>query len=302
VIRGQQPEGEGYLPRAEGADGPQGTTSLRHGLEILGLFSSERRWLRIGEIAAELGLNPLDAHAQVSAMRRMRFVRQGPGRRYGLGPGPRDVAMDAVRATGVARRTRAHLLDLQRDTGCSVVLAMLDGTELLVVDRAAPAAGAQAAGGQAADGQTACPQQGESPKVEMTIGLDRRAPFHATALGKVLLAYLPEHHEQSLVERLALEAFTPRTITDKAMLFKHLQDVRRQGLASEDREHLPHRRCLAAPVRGGGRRVVAAVGVRLRELDTPLQALVERYRPSLLAAAAQLSEALRYARLDWLEL
>lgn len=191
------------------------------------------------------------------------------------------MAMDAIRATGVARRARTHLLDLQRDTGCLVVLAMLDGTELLVADRPGKTAGSQ---------------------VEMTIGLDRRAPFHATALGKVLLAYLPEHLEQDLVQSLTLEAFTPRTITDKTALFKQLQDVRSHGLASEDREHLPHRRGLAAPVRGRDRRVVAAVGVRLAELDTPLQDLVERHRRRLLAAAARLSEALRHACLDWPEL
>jgi DNA-binding IclR family transcriptional regulator len=281
VIGGPQPDGEGYLPSSAHTDAPLGGASLQHGLEILGLFSAERPWLRIGEIAQELGLSPFAAHAQVDAMQRMQFVRQGPGRRYGLGPGPADLAMDAIRATGLARRARGSLVGLHRMTGCTVILAMLDGTELAVADRGMGAG---------------------DPQVEMTIGIDRRLPAHASALGKVLVAYLPERYEQALVDTLALDAFTPWTIIDKRALLRHLQQVRTRGLAVEDREHMPHRRCLAAPVRGADRRVIAAVGLRVRELDVHLETLIERHAGPLLETAGRLSQALRYAQLDWPEL
>lgn len=281
VIGGPQPDGEGHLPPSARKDAPLGGASLRHGLEILGLFSAERPWLRIGEIAQELGLSPFAAHAQVDAMQRMQFVRQGPGRRYGLGPGPADLAMDAIRATGIARRARASLIGLHRLTSCTVTLAMLDGTELTVADRGMGAG---------------------DPRVEMTIGIDRPLPPHAAALGKVLVAYLPERYEQALVDTLTLEEFTPWTITDKRALLRHLQQVRTHGLAVEDREHMPQRRCLAVPVRGADRRVIAAVGLRVRESDLPLKALIERHETPLLETARRLSQALRYAQLDWPEL
>jgi len=274
VIGEHQPEG---VPRVRPGT-PLGEACLRQGLEILGMFSTERPWLRVGDIARELGLSPLDAHAQVSAMHRMRLVREGPGSSYGLGTGPPDVAMDAVKATGVARRARAELIELHRRTGCPVTLAMLDGIELFVTDRGA---------------------NGKEATVEMTIALDRHLPLHATALGKVLLAYLPEHHEQALAERLKLEPFTRLTITDRRALLRHLQEVRSLGLAVEDREHLPHRRCLAAPVRNADRRAIASVGIRMGELDSSLGLLLDRYSQPLLQSAAGLSQALRYARLDW---
>lgn len=256
------------------------SVSLRHGLAILGLFSAERRWLKMGEIAEAIDLSPLDTHLQVAAMRRMNFIQEGPERRYGLDAGPSDPTV-AIRAMGIVRHTRAHLLTLHKLSQCPVTLAMLDGTELVIVDRAtAPS----------------------SPQLEMTVDLYRRLPAHATALGKVLLAYLPEHREQAVVGEMKLKAFTPFTITDKRKLLTELQRVRSNALAREDREHLPHRRCVALPVRGAEQRVIAAVGLTFTDPDAPLGALLERHSQALDAAAARLSDALRHASIDGSEI
>jgi DNA-binding IclR family transcriptional regulator len=266
--------------RATVTDSTCSSVSLQHGLAILGLFSAERRWLKMGEIAEAIGQSPFDTHLQVTAMRRMNFIQEGAERRYGLGSGPPDPTV-AIRAMGIVRHTRAHLLTLQKLSQCPVTLAMLDGTELVVVDRAAARS---------------------SPQLEMTIDLYRRLPAHATALGKVLLAYLPEHREQAVVDEMKLKAFTPFTITDKRKLLKELQRVRSNGLASEDREHLPHRRCVALPVRGAEQRVIAAVGLTFTDPDTPLGALLQCHSQALDAAAARLSDALRHAIVDGSEI
>jgi IclR family pca regulon transcriptional regulator len=287
VPAGSEGKGDAALSGASGAlsaaaQPASPSLSLRHGLAILGLFSAERSWLRIGEIADATGLSPLDAHLQVTAMRRLNFIKEGPRRRYGLGSGPPDPTV-AIRAMGVVRHTRAHLVALQRLARSPVTLAMLDGTELVIVDRAVAAS---------------------SPRLEMTIDLYRRLPIHATALGKVLLAYLPEHREQALVGEMELPALTPFTITDRRKLLKELQQVRNRALAVEDREHLPHRRCIAVPVRGAQHRVIAAVSVTITDPDTPLQQLVDRFAAPVAVAAARLSDALRHAHinasdLDW---
>lgn len=252
------------------------TVSLRHGLAILGLFSDERRWLRMGEIAEETGLSPIDAHMQVAAMRHMNLIQEGSERCYGLGSGPPD-PMVAIRAMGIVRHTRAHLLALQRLSGCPVTLAMLGRAELVVVDRAGPSS------------------QG---RLEMTIDLYRRLPAHATALGKVLLAYLPEHREQELVAQMKLRMLTPFTLTDRPKLLRELQLVRDRALAFEDREHVPHRSCIAAPVRGAGQRVIAALGLAFTDPEEPIERLAERHVDSLRVATMRLSDALRHARVD----
>jgi DNA-binding IclR family transcriptional regulator len=249
---------------------------MRSGLQILGLFSQRRPWWRIAEIASATGLSRFDAHRQVVAMRRMNLLQEGASERYELGAGPPDPTV-AIRAMGIVRQTRAHLMDLQRITACPVTLAMLDGTELVVVDRAVAAS---------------------SPCLEMTVDLYRRLPAHATALGKVLLAYQPEHREQALVGELELERLTPYTITDRRLLLKELQLVRSRGLAVEDREHLPHRRSIAAPVRGAHNRVIAAVGIVITDSTSPIEEPLQRYCEPVEAAAGLLSVALRHAEVD----
>jgi DNA-binding IclR family transcriptional regulator len=188
--------------------------------------------------------------------------------------------MAAIKAVGVARHARPHLIELHRHTGLPVALAMLAGGELLLVDRPA----------------------GDKEAVEMAIELDRRLPPHATALGKVLLAYLPEQREHELVEALELHPHTSRTIVGRQKLLKHLQRVRTQGLAVEDGEHVARRRCMAAPVRGAGRFVVAAVGLALPDGNDCLERLVACHAPALREAARQLSGALQYVQPDWPEL
>jgi DNA-binding IclR family transcriptional regulator len=92
-----------------------------------------------------------------------------------------------------------------------------------------------------------------------TIETGARLPLHATALGKVLLAFDP-----AAVRSLpsgALESFTFRTSPDRSTLLRQLADVRDRGWAASVDEHLPGVAEIAAAVRDQHGSVVAAVGV-----------------------------------------
>lgn len=84
-------------------------------------------------------------------------------------------------------------------------------------------------------------------------------PLHATAVGKVLLAFDPVAARG--LERVGLDAFTYRTITAVPTLLRHLADVRDQGVAVALEELAADQGELAAPVRDASGHVVAALGV-----------------------------------------
>ncbi|NBM19310.1 IclR family transcriptional regulator [Streptomyces sp. GC420] len=86
-----------------------------------------------------------------------------------------------------------------------------------------------------------------------------RLPAHATAVGKVLLAYDADAAAQ--VTQMPLRCFTAQTITDPAQLSAELERIRRDGVAYDDRESQPDLNCVAAPVLGPGGRPVAALSV-----------------------------------------
>ena len=75
-----------------------------------------------------------------------------------------------------------------------------------------------------------------------------RRPLHCTALGKSVLAHLPEKRVDKIVERHGLPQQTPNTITNRSDLHAELAKIREQGYAFDDEEVQPGLRCVAAPV------------------------------------------------------
>ncbi|BBH18945.1 transcriptional regulator [Paenibacillus baekrokdamisoli] len=86
-----------------------------------------------------------------------------------------------------------------------------------------------------------------------------RLPGHATALGKVMLAQLPETEWLELFPELTLSAMTPFTLTDRGELFTQLRQIREQGYALDYQESVVGFRCVAAPIFNQAGDAVAAV-------------------------------------------
>ncbi len=110
-----------------------------------------------------------------------------------------------------------------------------------------------------------------------------RLPAHATALGKVLLAYSPSPGGGPLA------AFTSRTVVEARALAGELRAVRAAGHAVEMEEFAPGRAAVAAPIEDTGGLVVAAVGV-VGEPD----ALLERGRTAAPSVLARVRDCARH--------
>lgn len=88
--------------------------------------------------------------------------------------------------------------------------------------------------------------------------IGRRTPLHATSSGKVLLAFAEETARKDVLTT-PLEALTDNTVTDPEVLLRELAEVATRGWASTDEELELGLTAVAAPIRDGGGRVVAAV-------------------------------------------
>ena len=84
---------------------------------------------------------------------------------------------------------------------------------------------------------------------------------HCTALGKAILAVLPEATRDSIIDATDLKPFTPHTITDPSAFREHLRKVAVQGYACDDEEHEVGIRCAAAPIRDHEGGVPGAISV-----------------------------------------
>ncbi|MEU0734999.1 IclR family transcriptional regulator, partial [Streptomyces lavendulocolor] len=97
--------------------------------------------------------------------------------------------------------------------------------------------------------------------VRMVSAAGRRLPAHCTSVGKMLLASLPQHELDARIEGRELAAMTSASLTDPDALRAELTAVRERGVATEHRESNPDVSCVAAPVRDGTGRVVAALSI-----------------------------------------
>ena len=73
-------------------------------------------------------------------------------------------------------------------------------------------------------------------------------PLHCTAVGKVLVAFLPNDERRNLIPRLHLDRYTEETITDRQAFEHEINKVRQQGYGLSDREEFLQVCGIAAPI------------------------------------------------------
>jgi len=95
----------------------------------------------------------------------------------------------------------------------------------------------------------------------MSSKVGNRRCMHTTAIGKVLLAALPEKEMLRLLRLKGLPRLTQYTMVSKIALLAELDNVRRQGYAIDNQENELDGRCIGAPVIGPDGRVAAALSI-----------------------------------------
>jgi DNA-binding IclR family transcriptional regulator len=231
---------------------------------IMDAFDHPSLRLTLEEVAERTGLPRSTTHRILDQLVQLGWIAR-TDRGYGLGQ--RALGLGRRQTdTGVELRHAAapHLHELQVRTGLVVHLSVLDGADIVYLDKL---------GGRAA---AAVPSR-----------VGERAPAHTTAGGKAVLALLPQTEVENLLQG-RLRRRTARTINDLTTLRQELHRVRqRHGLAFEEGESVPGVSCVAAAVQGTDG-PVAAISL-CGELGIPQ---LERLSPLVLSAARETSRAL----------
>src|SRR6202012_1554400 len=114
---------------------PRYSQSLDRGMAILGCFTPERPVLGIADIADELGRSRSTTHRYVITLVALGYLEQGASRKDRLGLRVTDLGMSALNSTGLREHARPHLEERRQRTPYTTSLGVLDGTEVLYVDR-----------------------------------------------------------------------------------------------------------------------------------------------------------------------
>jgi IclR family pca regulon transcriptional regulator len=252
-------------------DSAASSQSLERGLAILGAFTPDRPALGISELAQRLGLTRSTTHRYVATLARLGFLEQEETtRKYRLGIRVLDLGFSVLGSLELREIAAPHLQRLTAVTGHTSNLAIRDDTDVILIDRIRG-------------------RPGRYHHLEFSLHAGSRIPSYCTATGKALIAFLPPHDLEALLDRIELLPRGPRTLSGRCALAADLGQVRRTGIALNDEELDGGLRSIAVPVRSRAGIVVAAINLAFPWSPVAMSELTDQFGPLLQATARQIS-------------
>ncbi|SDR00886.1 IclR family transcriptional regulator [Thermostaphylospora chromogena] len=223
---------------------------------------------RVTDIAAATGVSKSTVHRILQSLVEWGFARSdGSG---GYEPGPRILTLAGRVMTRFdpARQAADALKALHERTGYTTHFAIRSGDEAVYVQKL----------------------EGRRPyQMPSRVGMSLR--LHSTAIGKSILAHLPEDEVRAIAERTGLSPLTPNTLATTEDLLEHLVRVRAAGYAVDEEENVPGVLCVGAPVFDHTGQVLGGISISALAMDMS-RADLELLAPEVVKAAREVSSAL----------
>lgn len=223
--------------RKTAAQGGQ-VQSLGRALSILERLA-DADGMTLTDLAQSVGLAPSTTHRLLTTLQQRRFADFDE--EYGvwvIGVGAFNVGNAFLRNRRIVTLGRPVMRRLMEDVGETVNLAVEDQSELVYVTQF----------------------ESHAP-MRAFFRPGRRAPMHASAVGKAMLAEMDDAKVTDYLHRKGMPRFTDKTIVDPAALRAELQQVRERGWAVDDEEHTVGMRCVASTIHNEHGEVIAGVSV-----------------------------------------
>lgn len=219
---------------------------MQKAIDILNLFDSDITELGNNEIASRLKLPPSTVSGLVYTLKKNNYLNQNPeNHKYMLGLTLLDRASVLLNQIDIRQFAYPHLKELSIWSGESVNLAVLDKREIVYIERIL-----------------------SSHPLGINYEIGKKQPIHSTALGKAIVAFLPQLEINSLLLDYEFTAVTKYTITDKVEFINELELVLERGYSIDDQENEIGGRCVSAPILNKSAYPIAAIS-----LSVPIQRL-----------------------------
>jgi len=216
-----------------------GVQSLGRAFTILEAVARHREGIGLADLSKLVGLHNSTTFHLAKTMVSLGYIRQERDtKRYRVGRPLFALAASALDEIEMVSLARPVLENLSRETGETSHFAVRMGDAVVVIARMSGAGAFQ---------------------LTDRVGVVR--PAHCTALGKVILASLRQDQLERLLKRVRLAPWTEHSITEVPMLTREIEEIRRTGVAYDDREFNVEVRCVAVPVKDFTGNVLGALGI-----------------------------------------
>ncbi len=258
---------ESEINTGEMADGPPpGTLTLARGLDILRAVG--RGATNLNEVAAAADIGKSAAQRMVKLLVQRGFLRSTHGTDFSLGPALIELGFHALYQSPVPVIAKPILEELARKYQDTVHLAVEDEAQVLYVDKVPGTRGAQ-----------------------MRSRVGQRMPLSRTGIGKALLLDDAERWESTFDAESPVEQASDQT---KEAFLARMKTYAREGIALDLEDNELGIRCVAAPIRDGSGKIIAAISMSATNPYMPDERM-KALKSVMGSTAAQISRKLGYS-------
>jgi DNA-binding IclR family transcriptional regulator len=245
-------------------------TALQRGLRLLHLFSDSPRGLSAKQVTAISRLPVSTVHRFLANLVAAGFLSCDGDGSYHLGIACFTIGQAAVGQLDIRRLSLPYLRELNLQTRETIHLTVRHGLSAVYVEKL---------------------DSPEPLRIHSRIGA--AVPLYCTAVGKVMLAYMPAEEKDRVLPELGLKRFTPNTVGSLQELKAELARVHKNGYACDLEEHEMHIRCVAAPIWDHTGSVQSSLSITAPLVRMPVTRL-RQLAPLIKTAGLQISRELGY--------
>jgi DNA-binding IclR family transcriptional regulator len=244
--------------------------ALQRGLRLLHLFSESPRGLTAKQVAALSRLPVSTVHRFLANLVTAGFLNRDAEGTHCLGIACFSIGQAAAGQLDIRRLSLPYLRELNQQTRETIHLTVRHGLSAVYVEKL---------------------DSPEPLRIHSRIGAS--VPLYCTAVGKVLLAYLPAEEQERVLPQLDLKRKTPNSVGNLQELKTELSRVRKNRYASDLEEHELHIRCVAAPIWDHTGSVQSSLSITAPAIRMPVTRL-RQLAPLIQAAGIKISAELGY--------
>lgn len=243
-------------------------SALFRGIAIMQEIARSQRGLSTAELMEVLDLPKPTVHRIATQLEGEGYLQRNPAdKRFIIGGTLKEFSLSILANSSVGAPRHAILEALAEEIGETCNCTMLDGNHTVYFDR------------------VEC-----NWPVKINLHPGSRLPLHATASGKLFLAYMKPRERRRLLQAAPLSQNTPRTQTDPELLELELKQIRDDGVGYDNEELFTGMVAMAVPVFDQQQRICFTVAVHAPTARQQLEGL-QLHIPALRKAARALTES-----------
>ncbi|MFP5228378.1 MAG: IclR family transcriptional regulator [Acidobacteriota bacterium] len=218
---------------------PYQLQSLDRAVGVLDLLGESEGPLGLADVCERMALHKSTAHRALMVLERCGLIERTPENRFRLGLKLYELGSRAVEQIDLRARVHPWFRRLSVQVGETVHLGVLQKTSVVYLDKVEP----------------------NNRRVWLSSRVGSSNPVYCTAMGKAMLAYLPEETASDIMSKIRFVRYTHRTLMTPEALMRSLDRVRRRGYAIDDEEVEEGVRCIGAPILNEAGFPMAAISI-----------------------------------------